>query len=83
MKCNLVFSGLTYQKDENCELKLRNFLHNELGTNYHVELGNVHRFGKPGLNGARPIVARFIYTKDMDDILRNASRLKGKQFGIN
>ena len=35
------------------------------------------------LNGARPIVARFIYRKDMDSVLKNAYKLKGKLFGIN
>lgn len=83
MKNNLIFSGLGFQQNENCEEKLRRFMHNELGIEFHVELGNVHRFGKPGLNGAKPIVARFLYRKELEAVLRNTNKLKGKSFGVN
>ena len=83
MKNNLVFSGLEYQKDESCEDKLRSFLYHELDIKFHVEFGNVHRFGKPGLNGVRPIVARFLYRRQLETVLSNAYRLKGKKFGID
>ncbi|CAG2197849.1 unnamed protein product [Mytilus edulis] len=83
MKNNLIFSGLGFQQNENCEEKLRRFMHNELGIEFHVELGNVHRFGKPGLNGTKPIVARFLYRKELEAVLRNTNKLKGKSFGVN
>jgi hypothetical protein len=60
MKNNLVFSGLSSNKFENCENKLKDFIRHELRIDHYIEFGNVHRFGKPGRNGARPIVARFI-----------------------
>ena len=65
------------------ENKVRCFLDQELGINHFVEFGNVHRFGKLGRNGARPIVARFIYRKDLELVLNNAYKLKGKPFGIS
>ncbi|KAK3094207.1 hypothetical protein FSP39_025461 [Pinctada imbricata] len=83
MKYNLVFSGLEYQRDENVKVKLREFIKTELGLDQHIDFVNVHRFGSPGLNNARPIVAKFLFRSDLEVVLKNAYRLKGKQFGIN
>lgn len=83
MSDNLVFSGLAFQREESCKLKIQNFLLNELDIPYKVNLGSVHRFGKPGLNGARPIVAKFIHRDELEDVLKNTFKLKGKQFGIS
>ncbi|CAC5379037.1 unnamed protein product [Mytilus coruscus] len=83
MKNNLVFNGLTYHQSEDCEAKLQTFINRELGIEYMVTLGNVHRFGKHGRNGARPIVARFIYRKELEHVLKQAYRLKNTNFGIN
>jgi uridylate kinase len=59
MKNNLIFTGISYSKFENCEQKLKKILYEELEIEYLVGFGNIHRFGKKGRNGARPIVARF------------------------
>ncbi|CAG2251894.1 unnamed protein product [Mytilus edulis] len=83
MKNNLIFSGLAYNKNENCEAKLRNFIYEELQIEHHIEFGNVHRFGKIGRNRAKPIVARFIYRRDLECVLQKAFRLRGKPFSIN
>ena len=83
MKYNLIFSGLPFHPNENCEENLRGFLFHELGIPFRVEIAAVHRFGKPGLGGVRPIVARFLYRKELDWVLKNAYKLKGKPFGIN
>ncbi|CAG2203008.1 unnamed protein product [Mytilus edulis] len=83
MSDNLVFSGLAFQREESCKLKIQNFLLNELDIPYNVNLGSVHRFGKPGLNGARPIVAKFIHRDELEDVLKNTFKLKGKTFGIS
>ena len=83
MKNNLVFSDLRSSKFENCENKLRDFIRHELRIDHYIEFGNVHRFGKPGRNGARPIVARFIYYNDLQCVLKNAYKLRGSQFGIS
>ena len=83
MKYNLIFSGLRYTPNENTEYVLRCFLRNELNIHENISFCNVHRFGKPGLNGAKPIVAKFIHRIDLDYVLENAYKLKGKPFGIN
>ncbi|VDI59818.1 Hypothetical predicted protein [Mytilus galloprovincialis] len=83
MKNNLIFSGLDFQQNEICDAKIQNFLEAELGINYRVSFGNVHRFGKPGLNGVRPIVTRFIYRREMEHVLSRTYKLKGKKFGIS
>lgn len=83
MKNNLVFSGLFHIPNENCEHYLRNFIRQELGIEHFIEFGNVHRFGRRGRNNARPIVARFLYHKDLELVLQNAWQLKGTPFGIS
>ncbi|CAG2256856.1 CNK [Mytilus edulis] len=70
-------------KFENCENKLRGFLRHELEIDHFIEFGNVHRFGKTGLNGARHILARLIYHNDLQFVLNNAFKLKGAPFGIS
>ena len=48
-----------------------------------IEFGSVHRFGKRGANGARPIVARFIYRRDLELVLKNGYRLRNTPYGVN
>ena len=74
---------LPNHKDENCETKIQDFIHYELGINYRVAFGNIHRFGKPGLNGTHPIVVRFIYRRELEHVISQAYRLKGKPYGIS
>ena len=83
MKNNLICTGLAYRPGENCEQKLRNFIFEELGIVDYIEFGNVHRFGKVGRNGARPIVARFIYHQQLNQILENAYKLGNSLFGVH
>ena len=42
----------------------------------------MHRFGKRGRNGARPIVAMCIYRREFEDVLKNAFKLRGEPFSI-
>ncbi|CAC5380625.1 unnamed protein product [Mytilus coruscus] len=81
MKNNLVFTGLYNVRDENTEKLLRCFLNNELGIDYKIEFGNVHRFGRYQ-GGGRPIVARFLYHCDLQYVLDNAYRLRNTRYGI-
>ncbi|CAG2205782.1 unnamed protein product [Mytilus edulis] len=87
MKNNLVFTGLHEIQEEDTEDVIRKFMLNELRITHRVELGNVHRFGHgamPGRRGRpRPIVARFIFYKDLARVLSNTYRLKGKPYGVN
>ena len=83
MKNNLIFSGLAENNNENTEEVLRGFICNELGIDFTIEFGNVHRFGKHYDKKPRPIVARFLYYKDLSMVKAKANRLKGKPYGIN
>jgi hypothetical protein len=83
MKNNLVFTGLTYRSNENCEQKLRHFICEELAIEQFIEFGNVHRLGKIGNRGARPIVARFLYPNQKQMILENGYKLKNGRFGVH
>lgn len=87
MKNNLIFTGLRESKNENTEDIIRQFMRDELRITHWVELGNVHRFGSgapPGRRGrTRPIVARYLFHKDLARVLSNTYRLKGKQYGVN
>ncbi|CAC5391291.1 unnamed protein product [Mytilus coruscus] len=82
MKNNLICSGLGFQADEHCEEKIQNFVQTELGKNYKISFWNVNRFGKKGMNGVRPIMARFVYRREMEHVLSQTYRLKVKPFGI-
>jgi len=55
---------------------LRDFLYSELGIDYKIEFGNVHRFGRNAW-GRHPIVARFLQY-----VLDNAYKLRNRPFGI-
>lgn len=81
MKNNLIFTGLYEVRNENTEDLLRAFLRNEIGIDYHIEFGNVHRFGY-NPRGRRPIVARFLYHNDLQYVLDNAYRLRNSPYGI-
>ncbi|CAG2245019.1 unnamed protein product [Mytilus edulis] len=81
MKNNLIFTGLYGVRDENTEELLRGFLYNEIGIDYKIEFGNVHRFGR-SQRGMRPIVARFLYQSDLQYVLENAYRLHNTRYGI-
>lgn len=83
MKKNMIFTGLGHSHNEECELKLRDFIYKELRINHFIEIGNVHRFGKRGVNEAIPIIARFIYHRDLELVLKNGYRLRNTQYGVN
>ena len=84
MKNNLIFTGLFESPREYTEGILRDFIKNELGIDEYIEFGNVHRFGRRETpdRKPRPIVARFIYCRQLTLILQNAHRLRGTYFGI-
>ena len=79
MKNNLVFKGLLEQRDENCEGKLRSFIHKEINITHNIEFGKIHRFGKrPSRENdpPRPIVARFLYYNDLVQVKRAGKYLR-------
>lgn len=88
MKYNLVFNGIIEDAHENTENVIRSFIHQELRIHHRLEFANVHRFGSGAPTGRnrnarrRPIVARFIYHRDLEMVISNAYRLKGTNFTI-
>ena len=83
MKMNLVFTGIKEYRGEDTDDVLRTFFANELDIDPYLELGNVHRFGKSYPGRPRPIVAKFIYQRELDYVLSAARNLAGKPFRIN
>ena len=83
MKYNLVFTGL---KETSHERNLCDVLGKELRIGYWIEFGNVHRFGPKNTENEnmrrkfyqihRPIVARFIYHRDLAYVLENAKTIE-------
>ena len=81
MKNNIIFTGLLEVSNEYTEDLLRDFLYIELGIDYTIEFGNVHRFGR-NYWGRRPIVASFLYFADLQHVLDSAYKLRNRSFGI-
>jgi hypothetical protein len=84
MKNNLIFTGLFESSREYTEGILREFIKNELGMEEYIEFGYVHRFGQRETpdRKPRPLVARFIYYRQLTLILQNAHKRRGTYFGI-
>ena len=78
-----VFTNLAEQPTEDVELKLRTFIFEKLGIEHKIEIGNVYLFGKRYNDRPRPIVARFLYHKDLRMVLDQATWLKNTPFGIH
>lgn len=83
MKNNLIFTNLLEQLNEDTESKLKAFLFDQLGIEHDIHFGNVHRFGRRQNGKIRPIVARFIYHRDLDLVLSEARWLKNTSWGIH
>jgi hypothetical protein len=83
MKNNLIVTGLNRVQNEDTNDLLCGFLHYELEINYRIECGNVRRFKTGSEDNRRsPIVARYLYHRDLRFLLNSANKLRGKPFGI-
>ncbi|XP_069110390.1 uncharacterized protein [Argopecten irradians] len=83
MKQSLVFHGLREDKHEDTESRLKDFIYYELCIEKNIEFTNVHRFGRHVFGKSRPIVAVFMYQKDLQLVRKNAHYLKDTNFWIN
>ena len=80
---NIEESSPSGSREEDTEEVLRSFMERELGYGdaRSVEIQRVHRLGKKRSDGeSRPILARFLRSKDCDKILSFGHRLKGSNF---
>ncbi|CAG2229204.1 unnamed protein product [Mytilus edulis] len=82
MKTNLIFTGIQFHPEENTEDKLNSFIKQKLKIDKRVNFVCVHRFGKRGHRGNRPILAKFVSIKDKEIVLKNGYKLKETQFGV-
>ncbi|XP_041369643.1 uncharacterized protein LOC121383617 [Gigantopelta aegis] len=85
MRENLIFTGIPETgPDENTELLLITFIQKDMEIEQPISFERVHRFGKRGYSGPRPIVAKFYKFKDREMVRKAApTKLKGKTFGVN
>lgn len=79
---NIKFNRIPETHGEDTEEALRAFLQNELGyvDANTVEIQRVHRLGKEKNDAPRPILARFLRSKDAEKILSLGVRLKDTNF---
>ena len=87
-RLNLLFRGIPEsERDENCFELIHNFLRNDLElVDNIIDIQRAHRLGskKPGNQSPKPIIVCFKNDSDLQLILANAYKLKGKnQLGIN
>ena len=92
-RSNLVFFNIREKNDdgsgpEDCEgiiinlLESKNFFHQD----YRIHVDRAHRLGKKRSEPSarpRPIIVKFTYYRDKQDIIKNAHKLKGTQVGVS
>ena len=87
MHDNLIFYNLPESKDEDTTNLIHGLLEEKLDikdARVNVKIDRSHRLGKPksGTTRPRPIVAKFNYFQDREQIRRNARKLKGTKLAI-
>ena len=83
---NLRIDGIEEDQGETWEHvaeKVKGLVRNKIGIQGEVPIERAHRVGKPFGDRPRTIVARFRNFPDKDNILKNASKLKGSSLYIN
>ena len=85
MRDNLLFFNIQESQDEDCAAIVKNFCKEKL----HIEnaetirLDRAHRIGKKQPNKTRPIVVKFNFHQDKENVRKQAKQLKGTNFGIS
>ena len=80
---NLLFSGFTEERDENCVIQISNFLRESLGIQSEVCIDRAHRLGRFKRDQHRQIIIAFRDFSDVQLILSKAYKLKGSKYSIN
>ena len=89
MRDNLIFYKIPVEAgetDDDCVQKVLNLIENDLGianASTDIKLHRAHRMGKYDPVKIRPIVAKFAYYPDRENVRKNAGKLKGKATGIS
>ena len=85
MRGNLLFFNIPESQDEDCAAFVTNFCKEKL----HIEnaetirLDRAHRIGKRQPNKTRPIVVKFNFHQDKENVRKQAKQLKGTNIGIS
>ena len=77
---NLIFEGIREQENENCEAKILDILVTDLkipDARTRIKFTRVHRLGGPMHNRSRPIIAKFHFFKDRQEVWSLRRKLKG------
>ena len=85
MKDTLIFYNIPEVEGENCADKIAQYCENSLkieGASTNTKIERANRMGKQGEN-IRPIIAKFSDISQRQEIRKNASKLKGTNFGIS
>lgn len=86
MRDNIVFYNIQETEEENTESVIRGFCANklEMGHKMHdIKIDRTHRIGRKLPGKCRPIVAKFNFYKDKEEIRHRAHKLRGTVFGIS
>lgn len=87
MTYNLIFHGIAETNNENCEVRLKEFIAKKLDIRHTGEFHRVHRMGRSVHGKRRPIIAKFVQFKERELVWKAAfTLLKGEQnrnYGIN
>ncbi len=78
----LLFDGLAEAKDENCKTKILNLIKTNLEIEKDIMIQRCHRLGQPQNERTRPIIVKFVIFEDIQDILKNAYKLKGTKLYV-
>ncbi|KAI8496714.1 hypothetical protein Bbelb_253690 [Branchiostoma belcheri] len=82
-KADIIIRGLPYNKEENCEVLLDDFLVGELGFDKSTPLVTVHRLSRPTKTRPNPpLLARLVNFHDRDRILKEGHKLRGTGFAV-
>ena len=87
MRDNLIFYGFEEEKDEtnkDCVDKVLKLVGEKLEIPHakHIPIHRAHRMGRYQRNKTRPIVAKFAYYPNREDIRKAAKKLEGTQYSI-
>ena len=80
---NLIFSGISELKDENCADRISEFLSYYLHINSCPPIPRAHRLGRYRRGSVRSIIVYFLDYRDTVYVLSQANKLKGTNFSIN
>lgn len=80
---NLIFSGFSEARDEDCAQKLQHFIKEKLKVTSTICIDRAHRLGRYSRGKERGIIAAFRDHTDTELILSSAHHLAGSSYSIN